>query len=528
MAARMPRRLRLNPLSPHIRWRDRGIDVLVGAVGVLALAPFAIWPFMLAMVAGLFLRAGRAGPREGWSTGFWTGMGYFGVGMFWIAQAFVERGPEFIPLIVPLVLGLFVLLSLFWGTAMAAYARLRSGTAWDVALFAGLLFCAEWLRGHLFGGFPWNLPGYAWEAGSALSQGAAWVGIYGLTLLVVLIGAGLGLAVRCRDRPRAALAPVAASALALSGLWGFGAHRLANATVEVRGDTLARLVYIPFRQREMMDPARAVGFTNDYFRETLSRPMDGITHIVWPEGAVRGVAMDNLGFLGVFASALEAPPPFLFSSIRVEEGPQFREGVRYFNTAVAVDYPDGYPRVAAIADKKRLVPFAEAVPLTPVMDAIGFEALAATFTAGADKAPVDYPGLDNLSVQICYEAIFPGLTEGEPDLILNQSNDAWFGNLHGPHQHAAITRMRAVEEGAPILRAAANGWSGLVDPYGRWVVSVSPNVKGSQDVTLVKRIAPTRYSGYVNLLLLVMAGSLALCAGYVGQHARWGSRAVEE
>ena len=514
--------MRLNPFSPHIRWRDRGLDALVGATGVLALAPFGIWPFMLVTLAALFLRAGRGTVREGWSAGFWTGMGYFSAGMFWIAQAFVERGPEFIPLIVPLVFGLFVLLSLFWGVAGALYARLRTGTAWDAAFFASLLFIAEWTRGHLFGGFPWNLPGYAWEAGTSLSQSASWAGVYGLTLFILLIGAGLGLAIRERDHRQVAFSATLASFVALGGLWGFGTYRLANAEVEARPEVRARLVYIPFRQREMMAPSRARRLTDAYFAETLSKPTDAITHIVWPEGAVRGVAMDNISFVGVFANALDTPPPFLFSSIRVEEGPQFRDGIRYFNTAVAVDYPEGFPRVAAYADKKRLVPFAEAVPLTPLMDAIGFEALAATFTAGADKAPVDYPGLPNTSVQICYEAIFSGLTEGEPDLILNQSNDAWFGNLHGPHQHAAITRMRAVEEGAPILRAAANGWSGLVDPYGRWVAKVQPNVKGSQDVTLVKRIAPTPFRQFTNVLWLASALLLATLAGMVPRRARTG------
>ena len=494
--------MRLNPFSTEISWRDRAIDALVGAVAVLGFAPFHIWPATVLALAVFCarLRTATSG-REGASQGFWTGLGYFAAGLVWITQAFIERGPEYIPLIVPLVFGLFVLLSLFWALAGWTFAKARRGWT-DALLFASLLFMAEFARGHLFGGFPWNLPGYAFEAGTALSQFASIGGVYGLSFLLLLVSGALGTA--WGETGRARMGWIGAAALVLGGLFVFGSLRLSGAEVESREDVVVRLVHVPFRQSEMMDRANSVAITNRYFEETLRTPLDGVTHIVWPEGAVRGIAMDNLAFVSVFPSLIEGDvPTFLFSSIREERSPAFRDGRQWYNSAVAVEYTDGVPGVAAFVDKKRLVPFGEIVPFGPVLEKIGLEAIAASFTPAPDKPVTDYPGLPGLSVQICYEVIFSGLTEGQPSLILNQSNDAWFGDWHGPAQHAAIARMRAVEEGVPILRMAANGESGLVDPYGRWVKKLPPSAVGHADLTLVQPIAPTTFNLFINGLLLV-------------------------
>jgi len=522
--------MRLNPLSPHITWRSRGLDALVGGVAVLGLAPFHLWPLMLAALAGLFLRlTTRTSPAEGFSTAFWWAMGYFSLGMFWIGQAFIERGAAYIPLIIPLVLGLFVLLSLFWGGAGRLFVRAHLKPGWNVLAFMGLFFIAEFIRGHLFGGFPWNLPGYTFEAGTALSQVASVIGVYGLTAIALILGGLVGLAIQHRS--------IVTGGLAI-GILGaqfiFGHLRLATpyspAVMESNTSetTRLRLVHIPFAQSEMMDPATATPLTNRFFAETLSAPLEGITHIVWPEGAVRGLAMDNRDFLSVFPSALEQRPLpyFLFSSIRSEATPQ--DGLQYFNSAVIAGYPDGAPAILGFADKKRLVPMGEIVPFSDFMASLGFEAIAASFTPAPDKRPVAYPGLPPASVQICYEVIFSGLTEsgpaGAPRLILNQSNDAWFGNLHGPAQHAAIARMRSVEEGLPMVRSAANGWSGTVDAFGRWIVAVPPDRAGHTDVALPVSLRQTRFSRITNVIALLIMLSVTLSSFLAGRDP---SRGVE-
>jgi apolipoprotein N-acyltransferase len=511
--------MRLNPFSKHITWRDRGLDSLIGAVGVLALAPFHVWPMMLVSLAAFYVRLfTRTTPSAGFSTGFWTGFGYFSVGMIWIAQAFFERGASYIPLIIPLVLGLFILLALFWGAAGAILIRANLKPGWRAPAFVSALGLAEFTRGHLFGGFPWNLHGYAFDAGTSLSQIASVIGIYGLSLLVILIGALAGQAYLSRSKTSALLAT-----LLLVGNFGFGAWRLSGAEIDYIETTRVRLVHTPFRQSEMMDRDKSITLTNRFFENTLSADLDGITHIIWPEGAVRGLAMENRQFLSVFPNSLKetenALPYFLFSSIREQWRPN-ADGTTeefYYNSAVIAGFPDGAPAILAFADKKRLVPFGEYVPFSEQFSKIGLEAIAASFTPAPDKAVSAFPGLPPVSVQICYEVIFSGLTEGEPELILNQSNDAWFGQWHGPAQHAAIARMRAVEEGVPILRSAANGWSGTIDSYGRWIERMGPKDNGYLDVALPRSINPTVFSSLTNVIILLIILSTGLSTIVAGR-----------
>ena len=497
--------MRLNPFSRHVTWRSRALDLALGASAVLGFAPFGLWPLTVLAFAALYVRlAGHAVPKEGWSSGFWFGVGYFAFGLFWITSAFIERGPEYIPFVPPLVGGLVVLLSLFWAWAGRQVVATRARGLWAVLLFGSLFFLAEWLRGHLFGGFPWNLPAHGLSSTPVMMQGASVVGTYGLSYLLLLAAGGLGQAWFAR---RGAWWPGAAVGLGiLISMAGFGALRLLDTPVGAQAnlpDVRLRLVHVPFRQSEMMDPRGAVELTNRYFETTLSEPLDGVTHIVWPEGAVRGVSMDDLGFLSVWPSVLEDPPHFLFSSIRVEETPQ--DGERYFNSAVAVTYPDRFPQVAAWSDKRRLVPMGEVVPFSETLSRFGFEAIAASFTPAPDKRNVSYPGLPAASVQICYEIIFGGLTEGSPAFILNQSNDAWFGRTTGPAQHAAIARFRAVEEGVPLVRAAANGESGVVDAYGRWVSRMGPQAEGVLDVSVPAHVVRTLFRRGVHGILLLLS-----------------------
>jgi len=519
--------MRLNPFSKQISWRDRCIDILIGALGVLALAPFHVWPIMLFSLAAFYVRLfSRTTPSEGFSSGFWVGFGYFSTGMIWIAQAFFERGAAYIPLIIPLVLGLFILLALFWGAAGWTVTRLNIKPLWRVPAFVCAIWLAEFTRGHLFGGFPWNLHGYAFDAGTALSQSASFIGIYGLSLIVLVLGALLGQAHLSRS-----VKPAALGALLLAGNFGFGAWRLSQAEIDYVQDVRIRLVHTPFRQNEMMDRRNSITLTNRFFENTLSAELNSITHIVWPEGAVRGLAMENREFLSVFPNALgetyeDKLPYFLFSSIREQWAPNRDGNIEelYFNSAVIAGFADNSPAIVGFADKKRLVPFGEYVPFSKLFAKIGFEGIAASFTPAPDKSVSAFPGLPPVSVQICYEVIFSGLTEGQPEIILNQSNDAWFGNWHGPAQHAAITRMRAVEEGVPILRSAANGWSGTIDGYGRWIERMGPKTDGHLDVALPKTINPTSFSSKTNAILLLIILSTALSTMAAG---RLSSRGVE-
>ena len=186
-------------------WAGRALGLVFGAIAVLGHAPFHFWPIALLSLACLFARLDWASQAErpgkaGFSVALWWGLGYFAAGTFWIGSAFIERGPEFIPIMPFMVGGLGLLLAIFWGLAGAFLTRAKVSGLWAVLGFTAAFLLAELTRGHIFGGFPWNLPAYIFEAGSRPSQIARWIGAYGLSALVLFISAALGQALLRRNQ----------------------------------------------------------------------------------------------------------------------------------------------------------------------------------------------------------------------------------------------------------------------------------------------------------------------------------------
>ena len=505
-------------------WAARLAIVLVGAFAALGFAPLHVWPATLAALAILYIRVrevsrwDRPG-RSAFGTGLLFGLGWFSASCFWIASAFIERGPEFLILIPPLVGGLAVLLSLFWGAAAGVSARLmRERASWaGPVVFTASFTLAELARGHVLSGFPWNMAGYAFAPGGALSQSASLFGIYGLTMVVLLVAALAGQAVLMREWRSGA-----ASAVLLASLFAFGAVRLASAPPPDRqpvhpGVTL-RLVNVPFRQSDKLDPERSFAVVRAFIDQSVQPGLAGVTHVVWPEGAVNGLAIENGPLLRAMGASLVAetkrPPVWLMNSLRQEISPDSRTGrpqARYYNSAVAVTFDAaGNPAIAATDDKRKLVPFGEFIPGGEIVERLGARLVSTalgSITGAEAKRTARFPGLPPLSAQICYEVIFPGLTPANgtrPAFILNQSNDAWFGDTTGPAQHAAIARYRAIEEGLPMVRAAANGVTGVFDPYGRTVVMLTVTEPSHIDTTLPKPLNRKQKLKVVNFIITLL------------------------
>ena len=504
-------------------WAGRGIGLILGAAAVLGHAPFHIWPISILSLAVLFARLQWAAEakqpgRLGFSVALWWGIGYFAAGTFWVGSAFVERGPEFIPIMPFMVAGLAVLLALFWGLAGAFFARAKLSGFLAVITFGAVFTLAELSRGHAFGGFPWNLPAYIFEAGSRPSQAARWIGAYGLSNIVLIISASLGQALFWRKR----MWPIILTALPLLSLYGVGHLRLGKAVLDHHADIKMRIVSVPFKQSEMMEPSGAIGVTNQFIRASISPGIQDVTHLVWPEGAVRGFygpAMDDPDLLnamgGILSDGDATPPVWLMNSLQteIEQGRK-----RYYNVSVAIEFDEnGIPAVAGINRKRKLVAFGEHIPFMDWFDDVQFPLIStnlASISPAKTKRLADFPGLPRLSPQLCYEVAFPGLTPVEadgipPQFILNQSNDAWFGRSSGPAQHANIARYRAIETGLPIIRAASNGISGQIDPYGRLHGKVVANDLLFIDTQLLK---PLNFNSKIKIVaLLLLLINLSTC-----------------
>lgn len=538
----------MNFILRHQGWSGRAVGLALGALAVCGQAPLHVWPVTLICLATLYLRLDYASqsarPRKaGFHSAMWFALGYFGLSIFWVGSAFIARGPAFIPIMPPMVIGLAVLLALFWALAGAFYSQwlaklsaitIRGAAMWRVLAFTSFLFLAEFARGHVFGGLPWNLVGYIFKAGGAVSQIAALINIYGLTWLVLFISACLGYAANSVLLSPSSLSkrPAFISAFAafsiLAGLFTYGHLRLGGADDEVVDGVKVRIISVPFEQAEQFDSQRSLEITRQFLAQSLAPGVEDVTHIVWPEGAVLGLAMDDYALLEAMGRGLvrydDTPPVWLLQSLRHESQahPKTRQRVdRYYNSSVAVSFDAlGNPEISGYNDKHRLVPFGEFIPggdwlqsHLPVISA-GLSSM----TPAPQKTLSNFPGLPRLSAQICYEGIFAGLTpidiNNPAELILNQSNDAWYGESWGPWQHANMVKYRAIEQGLPMIRVASNGVSGIINPYGRLNKYLTATDLSHIDAYLPKSLKVNKNTKLITLILCLLNFLIGLlCLG---------------
>jgi len=487
-------------------WRRAGLAFAAGALGNLAMAPFFFAPILfLSLPALVWLiddAAGRAGgPREtiraAGSAGWWFGFGYFLFGLFWIGEAFLVEADKFGWLLPFAVTLMPAGLALFWAGAAAVSAWLwRPG--WQRLLVLALaLAAAEWLRGHVLTGFPWNVLGYALTWPLPLLQSAGLLGIYGLTLIAVpMFAAPLVLAADAapgRARRGAVYRALAITTLPLALLLCYGAIRLATAPNGVVAGVKIRIVQPSVPQREKWRPDKQAQIFRDHLDlsgvDAAGAPdgLAGITHVIWPEAAMPFLPLEHPEALQAIGEMLPDTVFLLTGALRRELGAERPAGtpVPAYNSLLVLD---GRGLLHSVYDKTHLVPFGEYLPWQPMLESIGLEQLTrwrGGFSEGPTPRPtLKVPGLPEAGGLICYEAIFPGVgasSASPPALLVNVTNDGWFGNTTGPRQHYHQARVRAVEEGLTLVRAANNGISAVIDGNGRALVMIGINVRGSID-----------------------------------------------
>ena len=480
--------------------RRFGAAFLLGVLAAAALPPVDMTPVLiLSFIGFVWLFDGAQRPREAFGIGWCFGLGFFVAGLYWLTAALFVDIARFWWLTPFALLGLPAGLAIFTGGAVLAAHWTCRGLKWrgvSRALALAVFWCAaEWLRGHVLTGFPWNLMGYAWSGafpGSlAMLQVTSLVGIYGLSLLTVtaaVLPATLG------DLGGRRWPPLLAAAALIAGCFAFGSARLDAAGMPaMQPDVRIRIVQPSIPQSLKNDPAQRL--TN--FRRQLalsSGPSEAgapFNVLVWPEASAPPFLERDASARMAIAALLPADGLALVGTERSDPPPAPLE--HFWNSLVAVDHAGGIP---GFYDKAHLVPFGEYVPFRDVLPMDKITPGTIDFSAGPGARTLHLPGLAPVSPLICFEAIFPGAVidpADRPQWLLNISNDAWYGFTSGPFQHFAITRVRAIEEGLPVVRAANNGISGLIDPLGRVLRSMSLDVVGYVDVPLPRALPPTLY-----------------------------------
>lgn len=461
-----------------------------GGLSVLSLPPFSFLIAVPLAYSTLFLALRTLAPWRALLVGWAFGFGQFGFGISWIAESFYVDAERFGALAVPSVAGLSAGLALFPALAAALYTRLgRLLRAEGIAASLLLATCwtaGEWLRGHVLTGFPWNLAGYALIDFDALRQPAAWVGSYGLSFLAVF--AGVLPAAALLGFGRARLNALALCATVILVAWGAGAFRLASGAPNSPGIDL-RIVQGNVPQLDKWAPgSRAATFAR--YLELSSRP-GPVDVLLWPETAFPDFLDEDDEARARIAGVLpEAALLLTGAPDRFETG-----GVTlYFNTVQAYD---GLGRNLTGYAKSRLVPFGEYVPFRGWLPFQRITESLGDFTPGPGPRTLALPGVPLVAVAICYEIIFAGHVADDlfrPDWIFNATNDAWFGTGIGPEQHLASARMRAVEEGLPVVRAANTGISAVIDAKGAIVERLGIGKTGILDAPLPGALPPTLYA----------------------------------
>jgi apolipoprotein N-acyltransferase len=494
-------------------WYAALTALLGGLAAGFAHPPFGVLPGLLGYALILLRIDGvSARPlRSAFGLGWLAGLGYFGVSTWWIAEPFLVDERTFgwmAPFAVVLMGGG---LALFWGAAAWTYRALRPAGAWKVLVFAGVFAGAEWLRGHLATGFPWNLPGETW-----------------LTLAISAAPAVLMLPVRRLEQFTA----IALGVLALTGLYAAGGGRLAAGSQGAASDPDAPVIRIVQANIDQKTKWKAENLDEVFSAyETLTRRPAGKPPliVVWPEGALPAVIDELIAPASPYRvrllDMLSPGQTLLMGANRIE--PTRTGTYLYFNTLIGLRREGSTLSVVGVYDKHRLVPFGEFLPFGPLATTLGLRSLAhmpEDFTAGPRPAPLALPGLPSVQPLICYEALFPELAATTPRSrwILNVSNDAWFGAGSGPLQHLNIASYRAIEQGLPLVRATPTGVSAVIDAYGR----VRPgarldlNAFGVIDARLPKPLSPTLYGRYGDLWLAV----LMMISGFAAWRGRRPSR----
>ncbi|MEX0591040.1 MAG: apolipoprotein N-acyltransferase, partial [Xanthobacteraceae bacterium] len=458
-------------------WRRRLIALGAGALSAFAMAPYDLWP-LLALTLPVLIwlidgaGTGAAGLRATFAAGWWFGFGYFLAGLYWIGMALLVEADQFGWLLPFAVVAIPAGLALFTGFGALLARLLWTSGPTRILAFAVGLTVAEWLRGHLLTGFPWNSFGQALASMPAVAQAASIVGLWGLTLIALVT---LASPATLADPPEATKRPwllPAISAAVLIAFAGFGLHRLATTeTASIAGVRLRIMQpnlpqdekFKPSAKQAVMDRYKSV---SDRATGPDTRGVRDVTHLIWPESAFPFFLEREADALAQIADLLPPGVVLVTGAARIEEARGGQDQPKVFNS-IRVLGDDG--AILSTYDKVHLVPFGEFLPFQRFLEGLGFQQLTRVrggFTPGAARRTLSIPRLPPASPLICYEAIFPGqvLPEGmRPAWLLNVTNDAWFGNTPGPHQHFAQARLRAIEEGLPLVRAANNGISAVVD-----------------------------------------------------------------
>lgn len=485
----------LNGVAAWLQAHPKKAALLAGFILPLSFAPFFFLPGFYAAYGLFFILWARADTAKaalvlGWLFGF----GQFFIGLIWMGEAFLVEAEDFLwalPFAITLLpAGLALFPALAAGSAFYAAKRLALQGVGAALLAALFLALAAYLRSTVLTGLPWNLPVMGWASWLYLSQGVAYIGMHGLGLAALVSAALLVQPIKKAQAVALAL-PVTALLVSLLHLHAF--------PTPPPMATQVILVQPNIAQRDKWQPDRRAAHIDKVFRLTrlAVERSPNADLVIWPETALPALIDEGTGFGDRWRAQIsdrhQTPPYLLTGAVRRDIK---ADGTAFYNSAFLWS---GAGHLLAKSDKHHLVPFGEYLPFQSRLEAIGLEQLTRLrggYRAGAPHARLHAAGLPDMAVLICYEAIFPYLSRGlpRPQVLVNITNDGWFGASIGPHQHLAQARLRAIEQGVALIRSANTGISAAFDARGRLIDALGLGETGSLALRVSAPLPPTVYA----------------------------------
>jgi apolipoprotein N-acyltransferase len=425
-----------------------------------AFAWIALVPLLVALTSK------RQSARRAFTLGLVSGVVYFVGTIYWTGAVLRTFGGLASPLALLAMLLLAFYLALFPALTALVLNRIQTRIGPRAMLLVPAVWVAtEYLRGYLFGGFPWVPLGNSQVTVLPVAQLASVLGVYGLSALVAYVNGSLAYMLFARGRARVVAGVAAAVTLAAVGGWG--AWRVADGRLTRDGVSLrVGLIQGNIAQEDKWNPREARRIFTTYIAMTRDVVRRGAKFVVWPESSTPFFfEEDAAGGAALRALAREARVPILFGSDQIDRS---GDVVRLYNSAFLLT-PTG--ETGAVYRKIHLVPFGEYIPfkewlyfVSPLVERL------AEFAPGTSAVMLPV-GEHAVNTAICYEVVYPSLIRDAvlagSQLLTTITNDAWYGNSSAPYQHFELASMRAIEQGRYLARSANTGISGVVDPYGR-------------------------------------------------------------
>lgn len=468
-------------------------------------APYDYWFLIFPIFSGLYYLYCQFETKISVFFGvFLFALAYFVAGLHWIGNALLVEGNEFKYMWPFAVIALPSLLSLFTAFSLLfAHVLTAKKTTLGFLVFCTFLALSEFVRGHIFTGFPWNLYGYTWLGLMPIAQISSIFGPYGLTFLTIIWGGIFGYVFL--NRQKSILLPVL-TIISFIAAFTYGQSRLLNDNIVNIEDTFVRIVQPNIPQETKWNPDALSQNFIKHIELSKDIPTQKKTMLIWPETAIPPTIISSVTAKEKFQSILGDNIILLTGGLKVLPA-SANKSLEYHNAIIKLD---GINKPEKIYSKSHLVPFGEYIPfqkyipLKPVVSFSGFK-------RGNGETTIKIEDYPSFSPQICYEIIFPNRMvnkkEDKPDFILTVTNDAWYGDSAGPRQHFASARFRAIEQGIPVLRAANTGISGIIGPYGQVIKKLPLLQTGVIDGYIPKSLEkPTLFGQLGHLLFLLFTG----------------------